>query len=147
MDKIQTPFKSSLLYKDSNIGKYELYVDGSTGWGIIFSNGYIEVEEGPHRATSKMTAEINGVSFVKSGYNVPIIPDQYWMGDMSTEKLSKFFDDILFNYEIEFYSDKKEAMVDTVLMMFEDKLNDKDITSLKNSLERTWDNGFRYGIS
>jgi hypothetical protein len=29
-----------LLSKDSNIGKYELYVDGSTGWGIIFANGY-----------------------------------------------------------------------------------------------------------
>ncbi len=26
------PFRSELLYKDSNIGKYELYVDGDTGW-------------------------------------------------------------------------------------------------------------------
>lgn len=27
------PFRSNLLYKEGNIGKYEFYVDGDTGWG------------------------------------------------------------------------------------------------------------------
>ena len=49
--------------------------------------------------------------------------------------------------EIDFFSDQKDAMIDTVLMLFEDKLNENDLQSLKKSLERTWDNGFRYGFS
>ena len=38
-------------------------------------------------------------------------------------------------------------MIDTALMLFEDKLNEKDLQSLKKSLGRTWNNGFRYGFS
>ena len=52
-----------------------------------------------------------------------------------------------FSKEIGFFSDAKDAMIDTALMLFEDKLNEKDLQSLKKSLGRTWDNGFRYGFS
>ena len=49
--------------------------------------------------------------------------------------------------EIDFFTDERNAMIDTALMLFEDKLNENDLQSLKKSLERTWDNGFRYGFS
>jgi hypothetical protein len=49
--------------------------------------------------------------------------------------------------EINFFSDARNAMIDTALMLFEDKLNEKDLQSLKKSLGRTWNNGFRYGFS
>jgi len=49
--------------------------------------------------------------------------------------------------EIYFFSDQKNAMIDTVLMLFEDKLNENDLQSLKKSLGRSWDSGFRYGFS
>ena len=49
--------------------------------------------------------------------------------------------------EMDFFSDEREAMIDTVLILFEEKLNEKDLQSLKKSLERTWNNGFRYGFS
>ncbi len=52
-----------------------------------------------------------------------------------------------FSEEIGFFSYERNAMIDTALMLFEDKLNEKDLQSLKKSLERTWDNGFRYGFS
>ena len=55
-------FKSSLLQKSCNIGKYELWLDGSTGWGIIFPNGLIEVEEGPHESSGWMFGHINNYS-------------------------------------------------------------------------------------
>jgi len=90
-----TPFSNSFLLKDSNIGKYELYVDGSTGWGILFPNGYIEVEDGPHKSVSRMIAEINGISFIKRGYDVQTIPDGYWMGELSKKDLSMFFDNLI----------------------------------------------------
>ena len=88
-------FTNNFLYKESNIGKYELFVDGSTGWGILFPNGYIEVEEGPHKSVTRMIAEINGISFIRRGYDVQTIPDEYWTGKLSNEDLSKFFDNLI----------------------------------------------------
>lgn len=96
---MNTPFSNSFLYKDSNIGKYELYVDGSTGWGISFPNGYIEVEDGPHKSVSRMIAEINGITFTKRGYDVQTIPDEYWMGELSKKDLSKFLDDLIRSFQ------------------------------------------------
>jgi hypothetical protein len=93
-----TPFRSKLLYKDSNIGKYELYVDGDTGWGIIFPNGYMEVEEGPHESVGFMNGEINGISVSARGYDVPRIPGEYWMGEMSNDELLKFLDSAISRY-------------------------------------------------
>jgi hypothetical protein len=93
-----SPFRSELLYKESNIGKYELYVDGSTGWGIIFPNGYMEVEEGPHNDVGFMNGEINGVEVTAKGHDVPRIPEKYWMGEVSTDELSKFFDRVIDKY-------------------------------------------------
>lgn len=93
------PFKSDLLSKDSNIGEYELYVDGSTGWGIIFHNGYIEVEEGPHESVGFMNGEINGVGISARGYDVPRIPDEYWFGEMTSNKLAIFFDEVVDKYK------------------------------------------------
>jgi hypothetical protein len=93
------PFRSDLLSKDSNIGKYELYVDGSTGWGIIFANGYIEVEEGPHESVGFMNGKINGVEVSARGKDVPRIPDEYWHGEMTSNKLSKFFDGVIDKYK------------------------------------------------
>jgi hypothetical protein len=49
--------------------------------------------------------------------------------------------------EIDFFSTERFVMVDTALMIFEDKLNEKDLLLLKKTLNRTWDNGFRYGFS
>jgi hypothetical protein len=92
------PFRSKLLYKDSNIGKYELYVDGDTGWGIIFPNGYMEVEEGPHESVGFMNGEINGISVSARGYDVPRIPGEYWMGEMSNDELLKFLDSAISRY-------------------------------------------------
>lgn len=93
------PFKSDLLNKDSKVGKYELYTDESTGWGIIFPNGYIEVEEGPHESTGFMNGEINGVSVTAKGHDVPRIPDEYWLGEMTRNKLARFFDDVINKYK------------------------------------------------
>jgi hypothetical protein len=93
------PFRSDLLYKDYNIGKYELYVDGDTGWGIIFPNGYMEVEEGPHDSTGYMNGEINGISISARGYDVPRIPGKYWEGNMSSDELSRFFDSVINRYK------------------------------------------------
>ena len=92
------PFSSEFLEFDSEIGKYELYVDGSTGWGITFPNGYMEVEEGPHNSTGYMNGEINGITVSAKGYEVPRIPNQYWTGNMSIDKLEKFFDDAIAKY-------------------------------------------------
>ena len=92
------PFRSKLLNRESNIGKYELYVDGHTGWGIIFPNGYMEVEEGPHESVGNMRGEINGTSVEARGYDVPRIPTEYWMGEMSVEELSSFFDSVIDRY-------------------------------------------------
>ena len=97
--KMRYPFRSKLLYKDSDIGKYELYVDGSTGWGIVFPNGYMEVEEGPHDSVGYMNGEINGISIGAKGYDVPRIPGEYWMGEMSSDKLLKFFNDVISRYD------------------------------------------------
>lgn len=49
--------------------------------------------------------------------------------------------------EIEVFSDAKEAMIGQVLDTFDNKLTGKDLILLRVSLERTWDNGFRYGFS
>lgn len=95
---MKTPFSSKLLYKKCNIGKYKLYVDGSTGWGIIFPNGYMEVEEGPHESAGFMNGEINGVSISASGANVPTIPSDYWMGEISNANLSKILDKFINKY-------------------------------------------------
>ena len=92
------PFRSKLLQKESNVGKYELYVDGSTGWGIIFPNGYMEVEEGPHESVGFMNGEINGVSVEAKGYDVPRIPSKYWMGEMSNDELSTLLDSFIDRY-------------------------------------------------
>jgi hypothetical protein len=96
---LETPFKSEFLYKSCNLGIYELYVDGSTGWGITFPNGYIEVEDGPHQCVSRMIGEINGISISAKGYDVTSIPDEYWMGDMSNEELVNFLDKLVSNYK------------------------------------------------
>ena len=84
--------------KSTNIGKYELYLDGSTGWGILFPNGYIEVEEGPHDSVGFMRGEVNGISVYSEGYDVPRIPGSYWMGDMSDGELLTFFDEVVLKY-------------------------------------------------
>jgi hypothetical protein len=94
----EVPFRSDLLYKSENIGPYELYVDGSTGWGIIFPSGYLEVEEGPALNQGWMSGEINGISISKRGEGVPIIPSKYWMGEMSKTKLKNFFDKVIKNF-------------------------------------------------
>jgi hypothetical protein len=96
---LETPFKSEFLYKSCNLGIYELYVDGSTGWGITFPNGYIEVEDGPHQCVSRMIGEINGISISAKGYDVTSIPDKYWVGDMSNEELVNFLDKLVSNYK------------------------------------------------
>jgi len=98
-NKTELPFRSNLLYKESNIGKYELYVDGSTGWGIIFPSGYLEVEEGPHDSTGFMNGEINGINVEAKSYDVPRIPSEYWQGKMSNNKLSGFFDRVISKYD------------------------------------------------
>ena len=95
---LEIPFKSELLGKSTNIGKYELYLDGSTGWGILFPNGYIEVEEGPHDSVGFMRGEVNGISVYSEGYDVPRIPGSYWMGDMSDGELLTFFDEVVLKY-------------------------------------------------
>lgn len=97
-NKTDLPFRNNLLYKDSNIGKYELYVDGSTGWGIIFPNGYMEVEEGPHESVGFMNGEINGISISTEGHNVPRIPEEYWIGEMSSDELLEFIDSVISRY-------------------------------------------------
>jgi hypothetical protein len=71
--------------------------------------------------------------------------------DKSNEKLhisdvSHSFDKDISN-EIDFFSKQKEAMVDTTMMMFEDKLSSEDLIKLKKSFERVWENGLRYGLS
>ncbi len=96
---LETPFKNEFLYKSSNLGIYELYVDGSTGWAITFPNGYIEVEDGPHQCVSRMIGEINGIGISASGYDVTSIPDEYWMGNMSNKELVNFLDKLVSNYK------------------------------------------------
>jgi hypothetical protein len=51
--------------------------------GIIFANGYIEVEEGPHESVGFMNGKINGVEVSARGKDVPRIPDEYWHGEMT----------------------------------------------------------------
>jgi hypothetical protein len=92
-------FTNKLLESAKKIGKYELYLDGSTGWGITFAGNYIEVEEGPHASVGWMNAEINGIQINARGYDTPIIPDDYWMGKMSDKKLSNFFDRLIAKYK------------------------------------------------
>ena len=94
------PFRNEYLTKDSNIGKYELYLDGGTCWGITFPNGYMEVEEGPHDSVGYMNGKINGIEVSAEGYNVPRIPGKYWMGEMSKSKLSNFFDSVISGYDV-----------------------------------------------
>jgi len=98
-NKKSLPFRNELLYKDSNIGKYELYLDGSTGWGIIFPSGYLEVEEGPHESAGFMNGEINGIAVSTKSYNVPRIPSKYWEGNMSNSQLKSFFDKVIKKYK------------------------------------------------
>lgn len=95
----ELPFRSNLLYKESNIGKYELYVDGSTGWGVIFPSGYLEVEEGPHDSTGFMNGKINGIPVEAKSYDAPRISSEYWEGKMSNDKLSAFFDRVISKYD------------------------------------------------
>jgi hypothetical protein len=67
--------------------------------------------------------------------------------NLNISDVSESFSNQDLSKEIDFFSDEREVMIDTVLMLFEEKLNEKDLQSLKKSLERTWDNGFRYGFS
>ena len=89
---MNTPFRNEFLEKSANIGIYELYVDGATGWAITFPGGYIEVDEGPHPDVSRMIAEVNGIEMYERGHSVPSIPDAYWTGNMSSRSLLKYFD-------------------------------------------------------
>ena len=92
-------FKNKYLEFNSKIGKYDLYLDGDTGWGITFPNGYMEVEEGPHKDVGFMNGKIRGIEVVARGQGVPNIPDEYWTGNMSDNKLLKFFDDAISRYD------------------------------------------------
>jgi hypothetical protein len=60
--------------------------------------------------------------------------------------VSHSFDKDISN-EIDFFSKQKEAMIDTTMMLFEDKLSSEDLIKLKKSFERVWENGLRYGLS
>lgn len=93
------PFKNDLLARESTIGQYEFYVDGSTGWGIIFPSGWLEVEEGPHVSTGFMSGEINGIPVSARAQDVPRIPDQYWQGQMSNRQLASIFDRAISKYD------------------------------------------------
>ena len=93
------PFKNDLLARESTIGKYEFYVDGSTGWGITFPSGWLEVEQGPHDSTGFMTGEINGIPVQARAQDVPRIPDQYWQGKMSNRQLESIFDRAISRYD------------------------------------------------
>lgn len=92
-------FTSTLLEKAKKIGKYELYLDGSTGWGILFPGGFIEVEEGPHASVGWMNAEINGIKINLRGSDRPSIPEDYWMGKMTDKKLISFFNRLIAKYK------------------------------------------------
>jgi hypothetical protein len=46
-----------------------------------------------------MNGEINGINISVRGYDVPIIPDDYWMCKLSSKKLSDFFDSIITKYK------------------------------------------------
>ena len=89
---MNTPFRNEFLEKSANIGIYELYVDGATGWAITFPGGYIEVDEGPHSDVSRMIAKVKGIERYERGHAVPSIPDAYWTGNMSSRSLLKHFD-------------------------------------------------------
>ena len=66
--------------------------------------------------------------------------------NLNISDVSHSFDKDISN-EIDFFSKQKEAMVDTTMMMFEDKLSSEDLIKLKKSFERVWENGLRYGLS
>ena len=48
--------------------------------------------------------------------------------------------------EEDFFSEQRFAMIDTAMMLFEDKLSDDDLIKLKKSFERVWNNGLRFGL-
>jgi hypothetical protein len=136
-----TPFRSELLYKDYNIGKYELYVDGDTGWGIIFPNGYMEVEEGPHESVGFMNGEINGISISARGYDVPRIPGEYWEGNMSSDELSRFFDSVINRYKsitnesLKTKNDYNENLLKWYMKGFNDELRGSSTIESENKIE------------
>jgi hypothetical protein len=66
--------------------------------------------------------------------------------NLNISDVSHSFDKDISN-EIDFFSKQKEAMIDTTMMMFEDKLSSEDLIKLKKSFERVWENGLRYGLS
>jgi hypothetical protein len=46
-----------------------------------------------------MNGEINGIAVSAKGYDVPRIPDKYWMGEMSKDELLKFLDSVISGYD------------------------------------------------
>ena len=70
---------------------------------------------------------------------------------MSKEKLNikevdfKFLMKSLDN-ETDFYSEQRSAINETVLDHLSQSLNENDYLFLKHSLERVWNNGFRFGL-
>jgi hypothetical protein len=46
-----------------------------------------------------MNGKINGVEVSARGKDVPRIPDEYWHGEMTSNKLSKFFNGVIDKYK------------------------------------------------
>lgn len=98
--KTESVFRSDFLEFQFIVGKYEVYLDGSTGWGITFPGGYLEVEEGPHPSVGWMNGIINELEISLRGYDVPQLPEEFNMGKMSNTGLSKFFDKIINKHKV-----------------------------------------------
>lgn len=67
------------------------------------------------------------------------------MENLKTSNFNHSFNKDISN-EIDFFSEEREAMVDTAMMMFESELSQEVLIKLKKSFERVWENGLRWGL-